>query len=225
MRPSSRLTRSATSPVRTFSTRPLRTASRGSSPSDDLRPIGPVGAVPTGRRSSPFAHRRSSSAPGRTDAANDGAVWAPSSSGSLTTGVCATSARSVPGSAPGRPAELLHDLEPLATTDNPFVSLLSERRCQVGPLRASRAGGRGRIRRMDHGRPAAPPHLARPSPRQVAAGGRGGVMAPSTRTTIEGRELSVSNLDKVLFPQSGLHQGSAHRLLRARRPGDAAPPP
>jgi bifunctional non-homologous end joining protein LigD len=33
------------------------------------------------------------------------------------------------------------------------------------------------------------------------------VMAKSTRTTIDGRELSVSNLDKVLFPQSGFTKG------------------
>ena len=32
-------------------------------------------------------------------------------------------------------------------------------------------------------------------------------MAKSTRTTIAGRELSVSNLDKVLFPQSGFTKG------------------
>jgi bifunctional non-homologous end joining protein LigD len=32
-------------------------------------------------------------------------------------------------------------------------------------------------------------------------------MATSTRTTIEGRELSVSNLEKVLFPQSGFTKG------------------
>ena len=32
-------------------------------------------------------------------------------------------------------------------------------------------------------------------------------MAKSTRTTIGGRELSVSNLDKVLFPQSGFTKG------------------
>ena len=32
-------------------------------------------------------------------------------------------------------------------------------------------------------------------------------MAKSTRTTIDGRELSVSNLDKVLFPQSGFTKG------------------
>ena len=33
------------------------------------------------------------------------------------------------------------------------------------------------------------------------------MMAASTRTTIEGRELSVSNLDKVLYPQSGFTKG------------------
>ena len=32
-------------------------------------------------------------------------------------------------------------------------------------------------------------------------------MAASTRTTIEGRELSVSNLEKVLFPHSGFTKG------------------
>jgi bifunctional non-homologous end joining protein LigD len=32
-------------------------------------------------------------------------------------------------------------------------------------------------------------------------------METSTRTTIEGRELSVSNLEKVLFPQSGFTKG------------------
>ena len=32
-------------------------------------------------------------------------------------------------------------------------------------------------------------------------------MAASTRTTIEGRELSVSNLEKVLFPESGFTKG------------------
>jgi len=33
------------------------------------------------------------------------------------------------------------------------------------------------------------------------------MMAASTRTTIEGRELSVSNLDKVLYPRSGFTKG------------------
>jgi len=32
-------------------------------------------------------------------------------------------------------------------------------------------------------------------------------MAASTRTTIAGRELSVSNLDKILFPESGFTKG------------------
>ncbi len=32
-------------------------------------------------------------------------------------------------------------------------------------------------------------------------------MSPSTRTTIGGRELTVSNLDKVLFPQTGFTKG------------------
>jgi bifunctional non-homologous end joining protein LigD len=32
-------------------------------------------------------------------------------------------------------------------------------------------------------------------------------MSPSTRTTIEGRDLTVSNLDKVLFPQTGFTKG------------------
>lgn len=32
-------------------------------------------------------------------------------------------------------------------------------------------------------------------------------MTPSTRTTIDGRELSVSNLEKILFPSSGFTKG------------------
>ena len=33
------------------------------------------------------------------------------------------------------------------------------------------------------------------------------MMAATTRTTIDGRELSVSNLEKVLFPHSGFTKG------------------
>ena len=44
-------------------------------------------------------------------------------------------------------------------------------------------------------------------PDKSPARGRGGVMAKSTRTTIDGRELSVSNLEKVLFPHSGFTKG------------------
>ncbi len=60
---------------------------------------------------------------------------------------------------------------------------------------------------MDDGAEAAPTDLARPATRQGARRGRGGVMAATTRTTIEGRELSVSNLEKVLFPHSGFTKG------------------
>ena len=82
-------------------TRPLPTASRASSPSDARRPTDPVGVIPTGRRSSPSARRRSSSAPGRMGRASVRAALAPSCSGSPTKAGCATSARSGPASARG----------------------------------------------------------------------------------------------------------------------------
>src|ERR1700742_3232814 len=60
---------------------------------------------------------------------------------------------------------------------------------------------------MDRGGTAAAPDVARVAPRQDTGRSGGGVMATSTRTTIDGRELTVSNLDKVLFPQSGFTKG------------------
>ena len=39
-----------------------------------------------------------------------------------------------------------------------------------------------------------------------------------------GRELTLSNLDKLLYPAAGLPQGRRHRLLPPDRAGDAPPP-
>ena len=44
------------------------------------------------------------------------------------------------------------------------------------------------------------------------------------RVDVEGRTLSLSNLDKVLYPPHRHHQGRGARLLRPDRAGDAAPP-
>ena len=44
------------------------------------------------------------------------------------------------------------------------------------------------------------------------------------RVEIDGRTLSVSNLEKVLFPEVVVHQGAGHRLLRPGRAGAAAAP-
>ena len=41
--------------------------------------------------------------------------------------------------------------------------------------------------------------------------------------TVEGRELKLSNLDKVLYPQARLHQARADRVLRRDRAGAARP--
>ena len=41
---------------------------------------------------------------------------------------------------------------------------------------------------------------------------------------VEGRRLSLSNLDKVLYPRTRVHQGPGDRLLHARRAGRAAAP-
>src|ERR1700727_2449189 len=60
---------------------------------------------------------------------------------------------------------------------------------------------------MDRGGTAAAPDVARVAPRQDTGRSGGAVMAKSTRTTIEGRELSVKNLDKVLYPGDGFTKG------------------
>ncbi len=73
-------------------------------------------------------------------------------------------------------------------------------------LRHCDARRRGRVLRVDESPAAAPADMARTTPGQVCRGGRRR-MSPSTRTTIGGRELTVSNLDKVLFPQTGFTKG------------------
>ena len=69
-------------------------------------------------------------------------------------------------------------------------------------------------------RRAAPPRAARRprsrSPRR-AAGRR-------VEVEVEGRTLSLSNLDKVLYPRGRVHQGPGDRLLHARRARPAAAP-
>ena len=46
--------------------------------------------------------------------------------------------------------------------------------------------------------------------------------ATKTPVEVDGRELKLSNLDKVLYPAGRLHQGRGDRLLRQRRAGAAA---
>ena len=48
-------------------------------------------------------------------------------------------------------------------------------------------------------------------------------MSERTEVEVDGRTLSLSNLDKVMWPKSKTTKGAGHRLLRARRgnPGSA----
>ena len=48
-------------------------------------------------------------------------------------------------------------------------------------------------------------------------------MAERVSVKIENRQLSLSNLDKVLYPHDGLHQGRGDRLLHPNRAGAPAP--
>ena len=160
-----------------------------------------------GRRSSRSAPRKWSSGPGPKGRANGNTASAPSCWASPTRAGCATSARWAPASAPGACSALLEDLKPLAIK-RALSSQPSPRPMQARPISSVPTGGRGGVRRMDDGRPAASPDLAGPAAGQDSRRGRRGMNLPqgravrwrSTRTTIEGRELSVTNLDKVLFP-------------------------
>ena len=87
----------------------------------------------------------------------------------------------------------------------------------AAPSRAAR--GRGARGRGARGRVA--PNRATSS--------RDGFSVPQTavktaRVRVEGRELTLSNLDKVLYPAGGLHQARGDRLLRGDRAGAAAAP-
>src|SRR5205085_10853446 len=68
---------------------------------------------------------------------------------------------------------------------------------------------RGRLRRVDAGRTAAPSRLARPAAGQVGGSGGSRVVSPDNKVTVQvdGRTLSLSNLDKVLYPEVGFTKG------------------
>ena len=122
-------------------------------------------------------------------------------------------------------ATLLDDLEAPGHRDNPFVCgppdrRRGQRRTSFAPNWSGRSSSANGPRRAACAtRPGGACDRDKAPMKSSWSDGQ-----QSTRTTIDGRELSVSNLEKVLFPADRLHQGSADRLLRARRPGDAAAP-
>ena len=73
------------------------------------------------------------------------------------------------------------------------------------PLGAAPAGGRGRLHRVDLGRPAAAPALPRPAHGQVSRRrGEGGPMSEDPRNNeAEVAGIGISKPDKVLFPAAG----------------------
>ncbi len=99
-------------------------------------------------------------------------------------------------------------------------------------LREDKPRGAGRAR--GHARGASPTDMSsiaiRADPRAAEGEALGALSirrrgASAADATVEGRELKLSNLDKVLYPATRLHQGRADRLLRGRRAGAARPPP
>ena len=94
------------------------------------------------------------------------------------------------------------------------------RRDRASPRRAAGEPlGRAPARRAHGG-------LVRSTARRITpvASRSGAVAAKRLEVEIDGRTLSLSNLDKVLYPAGGVHQGPRHRLLHARRAGAAAAP-
>ena len=84
------------------------------------------------------------------------------------------------------------------------------------PTRAcARTSGRSEVVREDAGRGRA--HAATEgAERQPRRAGAAAEARPRRRSTVEGRELKLSNLDKVLYPEDGLHQARGDRVLRRR---------
>ena len=110
---------------------------------------------------------------------------------------------------------LLDELKPLAARSSPFASPLPAAEAAKAHFVNPEVVGEVEFAEWTTA-VAPPPDLARPAPGQGAPRSRGresGVgtlMAPSTsstRTTIGGRELTVSNLEKVLFPAAGFTKG------------------
>src|SRR5436309_13123088 len=69
---------------------------------------------------------------------------------------------------------------------------------------------RGRVRGVDPGGSLAPPRLARPAAGQVRRRRRTGVVTVAdtkVAVQVDGRTLSLTNLDKVLYPEVGFTKG------------------
>jgi bifunctional non-homologous end joining protein LigD len=172
------------------------------------RPTGRACAPRSGARSSTCGCRASSSAGGGRAGAGGPGEWARCWSASTTT----TAGWSTPGTwAPASPTPSSASSRPCSSP--PHLSLRRHPAARRRPRRRlgrTRAGGRGGLRGLDRRRPDAPPGVAGAagdldvddvvvewSPRPGAMGWAG--EPPAVR--VEGRQLTVSNLEKVLFPE------------------------
>ena len=92
-------------------------------------------------------------------------------------------------------------------------------------LGRARPGRRGRLRRVDGGRPAAAPVVAGRAGRPGARRRGGRAVSPAKqRVEIDGRTLSVSNLEKVLFPEVSFTKAQVIDYYVRDRAGAAAAP-
>ena len=68
-----------------------------------------------------------------------------------------------------------------------------------------------------------PPGDGPPVPARARTAGARSQERLAARSRVGDRELSVTNLDKVLFPETGFTKGQLDRLLRPHRPGRCSP--
>ena len=115
-------------------------------------------------------------------------------------------AGSAAASRPRPRRDLLARLRPAAArTRRRSPTPLPREDAQGRGLRPAGAGGRGPVRQPDAGRPAALPALRAAAARQDARGDRRCLTGCGSH--IDGRELELSNLDKVLYPEVGFTKG------------------
>ena len=204
----------------------MRTGSKGSWPSAVTRRTGQVAGARTGSRSSRSGPRRSSSGAGPTGRGErDGEL------GALLLGVPdarRAALRRQGGDRVQRPGDrqaLLDGSSAPRRDDEPFRRPRSPRAETAGrALRAAVPGRRGRVRRMDDRRGGCATDLARAAARQEGRGGGRGMSPSSTRPTDRGTGAVRLQPRQGAVPAERLHQGPAHRLLRAHRRRDAPAP-
>ena len=97
-------------------------------------------------------------------------------------------------------------LEPLRRPDSPYRGPGAARACPDRGVGRATAGDRGDLRQVDQGRPDAGAGVQGPARRQGSGQrGPGAAVSPDTKVAVQvdGRTLTLTNLGKVLYPESG----------------------